>query len=332
MGLRLRTYSSVDDFEGLTPAAPSISHNMSLHDNFTGRDAPPTHYLFKIQSFSLLSKASIEKYSSDKFEAAEYKWKLSVYPTGNKEGGGQGHISISLTLVDTSSLPAGWEVKTIFNLFIFDQVRDKYFTLSGGKVMRFHAMKTEWGIPKFIDLQIFRDSSNGYLVNDACVFGVDIFILKQTRKGECLSMMEEAITANHTWKIKSFSTYSLDRYESEAFIIGDHKWRIRIYPRGNGEGKGNSISVFLCVDESTLPPDTRVFVKFILRVIDQKQTKAEHFEFKTDNHFGPTCLVWGAQKFMPLPKLNDPRKGFLVDDTCIIEANVTLLGTVTTAS
>ncbi|PSS06234.1 Ubiquitin carboxyl-terminal hydrolase [Actinidia chinensis var. chinensis] len=312
MGLRLRTYPSADDFEG--------------------RDAPPTHYLFKIQSFSLLSKASIEKYSSDKFEAADYKWKLSVYPTGNKEEGGQGHISISLTLVDTSSLPAGWEVKTIFNLFIFDQVRDKYFTLSGVQVMRFHAMKTEWGIPNFIDLRVFIDSSNGYLVNDACVFGVDIFVLKQTRKGECLSMMEQAITANHTWKIKSFSTYTNDRYESEPFTVGDHKWRIRIYPRGCAEGKGNSISVFLCVDESTLPPDTRVFVKFILRVIDQNQTKAEHFEFKADNHFGPTCLTWGAPKFMSLPKLNDPRTGFLVDGTCIIEANVTLLGTVTTAS
>ena len=53
-----------------------------------------------------------------------------------------------------------------------------------------------------------------------------------------------------------------------------------IYPRGWAEGKGNSISVFLRLDESTLPPDTRVFVKFILRVIDQNQTKAEHFEFK----------------------------------------------------
>ena len=62
--------------------------------------------------------------------------KLSVYPNGNKERGGQGHISLSLTLVDTSSLPAGWEVKTIFNLFIFDQVRDKYFNLSGNILVK----------------------------------------------------------------------------------------------------------------------------------------------------------------------------------------------------
>ncbi|PSR86049.1 Ubiquitin carboxyl-terminal hydrolase [Actinidia chinensis var. chinensis] len=301
------------------------------NDDFEERDAPPTHYSLKIQSFSLLSKASIEKYSSDMFEETDYKWKLSVYPTGNKERGGQGHISMSLTLVDTSSLPAGWEVKTIFNLLVFDQVQKKYFTPSDGKVMRFHAMKTEWDIPKFMDLKVFNDSSNGYLINDACVFGVDIFVLKQTRKGECLSMMEDAVTTNYTWKIKSFSTYTRDFYPSEAFTVGDHKWRIIIFPRGYGGGKGNSISMYLWLDKSTLPPDTRVFVKFILRVIDQNHTKAEPFEFKADYHFGPTCLAWGTEKFMSLATLNDPRKGFLVDDTCIIEASVTSPGTVTTS-
>ncbi|CAL5353737.1 unnamed protein product [Camellia sinensis] len=218
---------------------------------FEGRDAPPSHY-FKIQSFSSLSKASIEKYNSDKFEAGDYKWKLSIYPNGNKDRDGHGHVSISLTLVDTSSLLVGWEVKAIVNFFVFDQVGDMYHTLSAGNIRRFHAMQTEMGVPKFIDLEVFSDSLNGYLVNDTCVFGVDIFILKQTRKGEYLSVVKEIVT--------------------------DHKWKIRIYPRGNGDGKGNSISMFLCLDETTLSPDTKPFVKVILRV--KSQNKSDDFEFK----------------------------------------------------
>ncbi|KAI7982512.1 Ubiquitin carboxyl-terminal hydrolase 12 [Camellia lanceoleosa] len=296
----------------------------------SGRDAPPSHYSFKIQSFFSLSKASIEKYSSDKFEAGDYKWKLSIYPEGNKDRDGQGHVSISLTLVDTSSLLAGWEVKAIVNFFIFDQVGDMYHTLSAGNIRRFHAMQTEMGVPKFIDLEVFSDSSNGYLVNDTCVFGVDIFILKQTRKGEYLSVMKEIVTGSYIWNIKSFSALNLDRYESEAFPVEDHKWKIRIYPRGNGDGKGNSISMFLCLDETTLPPNTKLFVKFVLRV--KSQNKSDDFEFKVENHFGPSCLAWGAQKFMSIVKLNDPKKGYLVGDTCIAEANVTLIGEVTTAS
>ncbi|GFZ04606.1 hypothetical protein Acr_17g0001780 [Actinidia rufa] len=131
------------------------------------------------------------------------------------------------------------------------------------------------------------------------------------------------------WSRPYFYLFDTGGYKFSACWLGGGSGSIL---EETGKARATAFLCFLCVDESTLPPDTRVFVKFILRVIDQNQTKAAHFEFKTDNHFGPTCLVWGAQKFISLPKLNDPRKGFLVDDTCIIEANVTLLGTVTTAS
>ena len=81
------------------------------------------------------------------------------------------------------------------------------------------------------------------------------------------------------WHLSMSQTLQTIKFNCAAMSM--HCRRIVIYPRGYGEGKGNSISVFLCVDESTLPPDTRVFVKFILRVIDQNQTKAAHFEFKS---------------------------------------------------
>ena len=41
---------------------------------FSERDALPSHFLLKIVSFSILSKASITKYCSSKFEAGGYKW------------------------------------------------------------------------------------------------------------------------------------------------------------------------------------------------------------------------------------------------------------------
>ena len=55
-----------------------------------------------------------------------------------------------------------------------------------------------------------------------------------------------------------------------------------LYPKGVVEGKGNSISAFLCLDESTLPPDTKVLVTFAVRVLDLDQTrqKPENFESK----------------------------------------------------
>jgi len=54
--------------------------------------------------------------------------------------------------------------------------------------------------------------------------------------------------------------------------------RIIFYPRGNGTGKGNSVSAFLSLDESSLPPDTRLVVKYAIRVLDQNEPKADPFE------------------------------------------------------
>ena len=56
---------------------------------------------------------------------------FSIYPTGYKTEDGQDHISMYLEMVDTSSLPAGWEVNAIINFFIYDRIRDKYVGFQG---------------------------------------------------------------------------------------------------------------------------------------------------------------------------------------------------------
>ncbi|KAL5060529.1 hypothetical protein RYX36_032133, partial [Vicia faba] len=92
------------------------------------RKAPPSHYTFKMQSFSLLSKASIEKCVSEEFEAGGYKWSLSIYPTGNTKGNGQGHVSIYLMLINTTSLPNDWEVNAIINFSAYNFKDNEYVT------------------------------------------------------------------------------------------------------------------------------------------------------------------------------------------------------------
>ncbi|KAH7568691.1 hypothetical protein JRO89_XS06G0033000 [Xanthoceras sorbifolium] len=95
----------------------------------TGRYTPPTHYVFKIESFSKLTKAIEDKYSSDTFDAEGFSWKLSIYPTGDESKNGKGHISIFLEL-DTS-LAVGSDVNVTVNLFVFNHFEDKYFSFQG---------------------------------------------------------------------------------------------------------------------------------------------------------------------------------------------------------
>eukprot|EP00258_Populus_trichocarpa_P024711 XP_024440730.1 uncharacterized protein LOC18105139 isoform X2 [Populus trichocarpa] len=220
------------------------------------RDLPPMHYSLKIESFSLLLKTKVEKYESDVFEAGGHKWRLCLYPNGNTKGIGKGFVSLYLQIENTSNLRHRWEVTTEFKLFVRDHINDKYLTVreSDASVKRFHEKKTERGFDQLLSLQTFNDASNGYLFNDCCVFGAEIFVIKPTGKGELLSMVKKPANGSLTWKIRAFS--KLDRMSySKAFTAGGRSWRIDVSPEGYGDGKGNSLSVFLeLVGGGKLPP------------------------------------------------------------------------------
>ncbi|KAL0388942.1 UNVERIFIED_CONTAM: Squamosa promoter-binding-like protein 1 [Sesamum radiatum] len=49
---------------------------------------------------------------------------------------------------------------------------------------RFHQMKPEWGFDKFIPHSAFNDSTNGYLVNDTCVFGAEVYVCQEKLIGK----------------------------------------------------------------------------------------------------------------------------------------------------
>ncbi|KAF4400438.1 hypothetical protein G4B88_023231 [Cannabis sativa] len=241
--------------------------------------------------------------------------------------------------VETSSLPTGWEVNAIFNLFLFDQIRDKFISFEGNcistyflklieapqgeavqkrtrgyasavsieahtskpryaRVRRFHTMKPKWGFARFMDLQTFNNPSNGYLVNDTCKFGAEIFI------------------------------ENLERYQSSSFVGGDYKWSIVFYPNGQSNEKSNNncCVVGLALD-STLPPDTSLFVHLMCRMRDQKY--ANHFRKTDSKTFSSKSLARGFEDYMSLTKLNDPENGFLVGDRCIIDVEFKVLGLVT---
>ncbi|KAJ0049011.1 hypothetical protein Pint_16580 [Pistacia integerrima] len=286
-----------------------------------GRDAPPSHYLFKIKSFSLLSKAPVLNYTSDMFKAGGYQWKLSLYPNGDKSRDGEDHISIYLALAEMSSLPSGWEINVVFNFFILNQLQNKYFTVQDWREGRYHAMKTEWGFTKFIDLKTFHNPLNGYLIDDTCVFGAEVFVAKSTFKGECLSMTKQPASCHYySWRLCNFSSLLDQRYNSEPF--GDYNWNIILYPKGNGEARGSNISIYLSYAQSSVPLNTKLFVKLILRV---KNTRGEDLSHQTELLLSPSVPDWGFPT-LSLAKLKDTKQGYLMFDTLIIEAEVTLLG------
>lgn len=90
---------------------------------------------------------------------------------------------------------------------------------------RFHNIKTEWGFSKCISHETFKEPSNGYLVNDKCVFGVDVSVIKNQGLGECVSLLNETKSYKHEWKISGFSKLK-DKLYSEEFLVGVYKWYV----------------------------------------------------------------------------------------------------------
>ncbi|XP_056166107.1 uncharacterized protein LOC115692625 isoform X2 [Syzygium oleosum] len=292
-------------------------------------DAPPTHYVLKIQSYSLLSKNSVDKYESGVFQAGGYKWKLVLYPNGNKSKNVKEHVSLYLSMAETSSLPSGWEVHALVRFFLLDQDKDSYLTIqdAGRKEWRFHGMKLECGFDQFIPLKTFNDGQNGYLMDDTCVFGVEVFVTreKSTGQGENLLMIKDAVSQKHVWKVDNFSKLDEEVYHSNVFIAGNQKWKIRLYPNGWRSGLGGFVSLFLVsADADTLPPVTKVFAGFLLRIMDQLQ--GNNYFINANCWFSASKEDWGWPRFISHANFRSPNKGYLVRDTCVVEAEVTVLG------
>lgn len=171
--------------------------------------------------------------------------KLCLYPNGNKEKGVKDHISLYLETTNAGSLPSGWEVIADMKVYLLTQNKKKYVTIEGMPlsimanlvatlhvkfctvVRHFHALKTERGFSRLIPLATFNDPSNGYLIDDTCVFGVDVSVVNNTPKGECLSMVNDPIPFKHTWRIADFSQLT-EYVHSHVFEVGGYKWYINM--------------------------------------------------------------------------------------------------------
>ncbi|XP_052173615.1 uncharacterized protein LOC127788937 [Diospyros lotus] len=287
------------------------------------RHVRPAHYLLKIESFSLLSEFKVEKWESDDFESGGYKWGLCLYPNGDKKRNGHGHVSLYLVIRDTNGLPPGWEVHVQFKLFVSNHIQDNYLTVQDvdGKTRCFRAMKTEWGFPQFLSLDCFENAQRGYLLGDCCEFGAEVFVIKYDGKGECLSIVKEPSDNTFTWKIDKFSTITDTCLFSEEFKVGEHKWKLSLYPRGRQNSNGENISLFLvAVDHTTLHPHRKLYAKYKLRV--RNQVGHAHHEKEGCDGFSKSVGCWGYWNLKELSHLKDPSQGYIVNDTLVVEVEI----------
>ncbi|KAH6786541.1 hypothetical protein C2S52_006093 [Perilla frutescens var. hirtella] len=287
------------------------------------REASPANLLIKIKDFSLLSDYGIKKYESRAFEAGGYKWKLIIYPDGDesKDEGGH-HVSVYLSVAETSSLPVDWEINAICSIFLYNKNSDNYLCFRG-KTCRFHAISSVWGSSKMISKKTLTDPKKGYLVDDTCVFGAEVFVTKSQRLIDCLSLVREREPYRREWQISGLSKFE-DAWISDDFFIGDHRWRIELCPN---EYDDRYVSVFLqlfnpkiCVPchQINVNVDCRFRIKNNLNLNRHHSRKFQRRWLKPDEG-------WGFPDFIETTELRDPSKGFVINDCCFLEVKIYVL-------
>ncbi|KAK9927875.1 hypothetical protein M0R45_025041 [Rubus argutus] len=283
-----------------------------------------------IDSFSSLKLE--DRYESEEFDVRGYKWKLVLLPTGNKKRNVTDHISLYLELGGQKPIEPGWIVTAGYKFFLLNRQKEKktylvvedvnkkekycfYQTIVGGLA----------GFDRFISLEDFNDASKGYLVDDTCQFGAEVSVSKTRSKGkrELVSMNLNTVMYKHVWKVFNFSKLNAEFYHSLPFMAGEQKycaWKLQIYPKGLSIGKGSHLSVYLQLDNTRFPTSTKILVEFTLRIMDQ--IHGMHCSSHGKCWFTAPHLGWGFHQLIT----QEANASFLKNDTCIVEAEITIRG------
>ncbi|EYU25558.1 hypothetical protein MIMGU_mgv1a026154mg [Erythranthe guttata] len=220
-------------------------------------------------------------------------------------------------MADTASLPTNGEVNALFSVFLFNQISTIFIILLAERTLCFQATKSEWGISKFISRKVLSDPSNGYIIDDNCVFGAEVFVVKREAVIERVVLTNVNTYYNHALEISGFSQLP-QRWVSEEFDGGGQKWKILLYPKGNAEGTGSHVSIYLYY-LGTERVQT-CFTVCMKNQFDDKQTRRYFFSY----WFSASSSSWGRSVYIDLATINDPNKGFIVKDCCLLSIEINI--------
>ncbi|KAL1549232.1 CSN-associated deubiquitinating enzyme Ubp12 [Salvia divinorum] len=132
---------------------------------------------------------------------------------------------------------------------------------------------------------------------------------------------DEPQISHFSWTIENFSRLNVKKLYSNVFVVGSYNWRVLIFPKGNNV---DYLSMYLDVaDCATLPNGWNRFARFSLAIVNQMDNKLT-MKKDSQHHFNQRESDWGFTSFMPLSELYNPNKGYLMSDTCIVEADISV--------
>ncbi|KAG7568564.1 MATH/TRAF domain [Arabidopsis thaliana x Arabidopsis arenosa] len=283
------------------------------------------HFML-VDGMSKLLTQKVKYCQSLDFQVSGIRWKLLIRPAL----GFNDCLSYSVWIIDEKYTGSYWEVKFNFKIGIVPQTGSDYCYVFVGC---HNKQSLVLGLDNFISYTVLKER---FLVNDKAVFYAEISdvqpnfpvtgIPRTMGTAERLKLIEVARNnSRFTWKITKFSSFTGVEHSSYEFTVGPRRWRLSMYPKGSGDGKGNSLSLYLTAsDYVTDGPKGGTLAIYKLRVLDQLHRN--HYEINCEDWF-LHLTTWGRNKFLPLEELHKASRGFLVNDQIYIGVEFLIVST-----
>ncbi|XP_062205038.1 uncharacterized protein LOC133907053 [Phragmites australis] len=155
----------------VTYKANTVSETLFVQKMNTLNEA--TTYTWDIEDFFALKSPGF----SPEFEAGGYKWSIRIYPSGLDNYGN--HISLFLDMKAPNEFPEKDGILVEFTLSVKDQETGKHWKGTGRS--QFSKTACVYGWIKFMTLEDFKDSSNGYLVKTKCCIEAEVTIVGSSK-------------------------------------------------------------------------------------------------------------------------------------------------------
>ncbi|KAK4798330.1 hypothetical protein SAY86_030656 [Trapa natans] len=137
-------------------------------------------------------------------------------------------------------------------------------------------------------------------------------------------MGEEGLySGKYAWRIDNFSKMAALECSSEVFTVGGCNWKVLLYPKGNKTD--DYLSIYLEVaDAATLPDGWCRDAEFTFALLNPCNGVDSMKKMGGRNTFKVREINWGYNKYVPLIELHDHGRGYLVNDTIVVEVKITL--------
>ncbi|XP_039040818.1 uncharacterized protein LOC120179245 [Hibiscus syriacus] len=198
-----------------------------------------------------------------------------------------------------------------------------------GNIRCFHEMKAEWGVPQLLSLDVFDDVSKGYLVDDCCIFGAEVFVIKHTGRMGCLSMVKKPPKNVYAWRIENLSALLKSKSSkfSKAFTVQGIVWKLLLTPKEDSISKEVGLDVYPCIaDNRYLTSNRKVHSECVLRVKNQLDIKNREYTVRHRFGSGPHH-VYDCYTMLSSKDLRDSSAGSELKDGSTLEGETVVMCT-----